>query len=262
MNQSKNLKLSIITAIYNNANVIELAIKSVLSQTYPNIEHIIVDGASTDGTLAVLDQYHDRVSKVISEPDLGIYDALNKGIKASTGDVIGFLHSDDEFNSPTSVANLMNALSESGADGIYSDLQYVRRAGGDNHLIRMWKSRPFQPKLLSRGWMPAHPTLLLKREVYKKIGFYNLDYRIASDYDFILRVFKSPNYRFHYLPEVTVSMQIGGESNKSLSKIIQKSKEDYRILTKQGFSPAITLFAKNFSKLGQFFYKRSKRGTQ
>ena len=250
-------KISVITAVYNNERHIESALKSVLSQTYANVEYIVIDGGSRDRTMDIVRRYQDRIHSITSEPDGGIYDALNKGISKATGDVIGFLHSDDIFASDRTLENVANAFQKQAVDGVYADLNYILETGDHIRIIRHWKSNTFQKAQLKSGWMPPHPTLYLKKSVYDACGTFNLDYRISADYDFILRAFGNPEYRFHYLPEVAVQMRVGGASNRNLKKIFQKSSEDYRILTSHGYQAASTLLFKNLSKIGQFF-SRSK----
>jgi glycosyltransferase involved in cell wall biosynthesis len=248
-----SLKVSLITATFNNAKVLERAIQSALNQSYSNIEYIVIDGGSTDETHVILEKYRIQISKIISEKDNGIYDALNKGIRAATGDIIGFLHSDDQFYSKQSIEHIVAKLEPENVDGLYSDLQYIQNKPEGLSVVRYWKSKTFHPNLLAHGWMPAHPTLFLKKKVYDREGHYSLNYRI-------LKIFKSGKYRFDYLPEITVSMQVGGESNKSLKKILQKSREDYEILAAHGYSPALTLLGKNLSKIGQFIFKKRTNG--
>ncbi|GAB1536524.1 glycosyltransferase family 2 protein [Geovibrio sp. ADMFC3] len=244
------MKISIITAVWNNRETIRDAIESVLSQTYKNIEYVVVDGGSTDGTVDVIKSYGDKVTKFVSEKDKGIYDALNKGVNMATGDVIGFLHSDDVFADENSVAKIAEAFRKN-TDGVYSDLVYTLKKD-TSKVLRFWKSCDFTPKLLSHGWMPAHPTLYFRREVYERFGMFDLNFRIAADYDFILRVFTS-GINTVYIPEVLYKMRLGGASNKSLKNIIRKSREDYIALRNNGVGGLGTLFIKNISKLGQFF---------
>ncbi|NDG85999.1 MAG: glycosyltransferase [Proteobacteria bacterium] len=248
-------KVTIITACFNSESSIASTLESVLSQSYPEIEYLVIDGGSRDGTLSKIDPYRSRISKVVSEKDRGIYDALNKGLRLSSGEIIGFLHSDDRFQHPKVIEHLVDQIEKEKTDGIYSDLEYVRGSGSELSVLRHWKSRPFAPELLRQGWMPPHPTLYLKRQVYERIGEFDLQYRIAADYDLILRAFREPGLRFSYLPEVTVQMQIGGASNGSLGRIFQKSREDYEILSRHGLSPFPTLLRKNLSKIPQFFMR-------
>jgi glycosyltransferase involved in cell wall biosynthesis len=247
----EKLKISIITSVYNNKDTIKDAIKSVLNQTYKNIEYIVVDGGSTDGTVEVIKQYEDKIDKFISEPDKGIYDGLNKGIKLATGDVIAFLHSDDIYPDNNTIEKIMNLFNKDNVDGVYGDLIYVKK-DDINKIIRYWKSCDFNADLLKKGWMPAHPTLFLKKEIYEKYGVFDLNFKIAGDYDFMLRILKE-NPKLKYLPEVLYVMRVGGESNKSLKNIVNKSKEDYIALKRNHIGGIGTLFLKNLQKINQFF---------
>lgn len=242
------MKISIITACYNADATIERTIKSVLNQSYKNIEYIIVDGGSSDKTLDIIERYSQGISNMVSEPDKGIYDALNKGVMLATGDFIGFLHADDAFASSHVIKKIAHLASNS--DAVYGDLQYVSE---NDKVIRHWESGLFSLKALKRGWMPPHPTLYIKRELYNQIGHFNLEYKIASDYDFMLRLLSVPNIKVSYLPEVVVLMRVGGASNKSISNIIKKSKEDYKAIKRNKIGGFRTLFMKNFGKIGQFF---------
>lgn len=248
------MKLSIITAVYNNETHIATAIESVLNQTYKDVEYIIIDGGSKDGTMDVVNRYKSKISKIVSERDKGIYDALNKGVKLATGDVIGFVHSDDLLASPTTLETIVRYLQESNAHGVYGDLQYVEKQNPDN-IVRYWKSNQFRSGQLRRGWMPPHPTLYLRRDVYEQVGLYNVDYRIAADYDFILRCFSQRYWFFKYVPEVLVKMRVGGKSN-SVKNLVNKSKEDYFALRRNNVGGLQTLFIKNVSKIPQFLRRK------
>ena len=246
------MKISIITASYNSESNIIAAINSILAQNYTPIEILIIDGLSTDRTVSLIMKDFKEKIRIISEKDKGIYDALNKGIKLATGDIIGFVHSDDLLASPAETSNIVEAFKEHGVDGVYGDLQYIDKEN-TSKIIRYWKSQQFTPELLKRGWMPAHPTLFLRREVYEKHGLFNLDYKIAADYDLMLRIFSDPTLKFHYLPRVITKMRVGGASNRSLKNIKLKSSEDLRALKANGVpNPYFVLARKNFGKLGQF----------
>jgi glycosyltransferase len=250
------MKVSIITATYNSAKTIESAIESVVDQDYPYIEHIIVDGASSDNTVTIVKSYCTENKNIVfsSEPDKGIYDALNKGVSLATGDVIGFLHSDDFFHDEQTLSKVMKIIKETKAEGVFGDLQYVN-AEETSKVVRYWKSKPFQSSLLQRGWMPAHPTLFLKKEVYAKHGNFDLNFKIAADYDFMLRILKDNNLNFEYLPEIITHMRVGGASN-AMGNIKQKMKEDLKALRKNNMSlPYFTLLRKNISKIPQFLKK-------
>jgi glycosyltransferase len=226
---------------------------SVLGQDHSELEHLIVDGGSRDGTLPKVEQYRDFRVRVISEPDKGIYDALNKGISMATGEVIGFVHSDDFLAGSDCLSNMAQLFQSEKIDGIYGDLHYVDPLETER-VIRNWKSRPFRPSLLNRGWMPAHPTLFLKKEVYDKHGTFNLEFKIAADYDMMLRIFKDDSLHFAYLPQVVTKMRLGGVSNGSLKNVIRKMREDYKAMKNNHLSnPLFTICAKNLSKIPQFF---------
>lgn len=244
------MKISIITAVYNNKENIKDALHSVANQTYKNVEHIVIDGGSTDGTLDVL-KASKSVSKLVSEKDNGIYDALNKGIALASGDVIGFLHSDDIFANNQVVEKIAKAFQEKHIDTLYSDLQYVQKQDVSK-VVRHWESCDFRMHLLRKGWMPPHPTLFLKKEVYEKHGNFNINFTIAADYDLILRIFKDGERKVFYVPEVNVKMRVGGKSN-TLKNIITKSKEDFITLKQNKVGGFWTLFVKNASKFKQFF---------
>ena len=246
------MKVSVITATYNSHPTILDTIECIRKQGYANIEYIVVDGGSNDQTVEVI-RDSKVIAKSVSEPDKGIYDALNKGIRMASGDVIGFVHSDDLLAQSEILENISQTFQKEEIDGVYGDLVYVDKEDTDK-VVRYWKSQPFQPKLLKRGWMPAHPTLYLKKHVYEKHGMFDLDFKIAADYDFMLRVLQDSELKFAYLPEVITKMRLGGASNRNLKNIIQKSKEDFRALKKNGIPyPAYALFVKNLSKLTQFF---------
>jgi len=246
------MKISIITAVYNNKNYIAECIGSVLSQNYSEIEHIVIDGGSTDGTKEILENYNSKIAHCISGPDNGMYDAINKGISISTGDIIGVLHSDDVFANNNVLAGVANIFKKTNADGVYGDLLYVDRTN-ISKIVRYWKSSLFLPGSLKKGWMPPHPTLFLKKDVVKKTGYYNTNYKIAADYDFMLRALTIPGLRYEYFPMVITHMRTGGASNRSIKNIIRKSWEDYLILRRNKIGGFSTLILKNFLKFGQFF---------
>lgn len=243
---------SIITCTYNSETHLPGAIASLRSSNIDDYEHIFVDGASTDGTLEVIRQHLRPQDRVHSEPDQGIYDALNKGLDLARGDVIGLLHSDDRFASDRVLERVQDAFRDPSVDAVYGDLHYVS-AGSPARLIRAWKSAPFEPALLRRGWMPPHPTLFIRRKRLDAVGRYDIGMRIAADYDFILRLFQQATLKTAYLPETLVLMQTGGASNRSLGNVLRKSREDLQALRRNGVGGWRTLAWKNASKLGQFF---------
>ena len=221
------MKVSIITVVRNNALTIEDAILSVASQSYNNIEHIVIDGASTDGTRAVLDRYRNKLSYVISEPDRGIYDAMNKGLRIASGDVIGFLHSDDIYMGDDVIADVINTITAHKVDAVFGDLVYVMPQNLDK-VVRYYESKSFTPKLLAKGCMPAHPTLFFRKYVYEKYGCFKIDYEIAADFEFVARVFGNGGTSFHYMPKVLVKMRTGGTSTKSIKSNWVLNKEILR----------------------------------
>ncbi len=248
------MKFSIITATYNSQNTIADAINSVASQSYKNIEHIIIDGASTDNTISIINEVKGNVSKIISEVDEGIYDALNKGIKNSTGDVIVFLHADDIFAENTIIEKAAKLFSEKQTDCIYGDLQYVAKED-TNKIIRYWKSGEYAFSKLKKGWMPPHPTFFVKKEIYEKLGMFDTNFRIAADYDIILRFLGKNKISTAYLPTVMMKMRVGGESNKSIKNILKKMKEDVKALKKNNLGGWQTVLMKNITKIPQLFRK-------
>jgi glycosyltransferase len=251
------LTISIITASYNNIETIESTIQSVLTQTYPDIEYIIVDGGSTDGTVDVIHRFGSAVAQWVSEPDRGLYYALNKGIAMATGQVIGFLHADDVLHDYFVIASVMTLFKEKKCKAVYGDLVYVAR-NDLNNIIRFWKSCPFHPQLLRQGWMPPHPALFVHRTIYEQLGIFNTEMRIAADYDIVLRFFKHPDFHSEYLPHVLVRMRVGGISNKSVTNLLRKSKEDYRAMKTNQIGGFRSLVWKNLSKLSQIRIFRKK----
>lgn len=247
------MTISLITAVYNRVATIGQALDSVAQQTYSNIEHVIVDGGSTDGTLGVIAQRQTPAMRVISEPDEGIYDALNKGMRLARGEIIGLVHSDDFLANDAVIAAVSQAFAVPGIDAVYGDLDYVA-ADDPAHVVRRWRAGRFSPASLRRGWMPPHPALFIRRQVFEIYGGYDTSYRIAADYEAILRWFGAGAIRAAYLPEVLVKMRVGGESNRTVERIWRKSCEDYRALRAHRVGGLATLACKNISKVPQFWH--------
>jgi len=247
------MKISIITATFNSGKFIESCIKSILKQNYKKFEIIIIDGLSTDSTIKKIKTllYKHNNIKIFSEKDLGIYHALNKGIEKATGDIIGFVHSDDLLYNKNVLSNIIDVFKNSNIDGVYGDLQYVEKQN-TNKVIRYWKSKDFKPNLINKGWTPPHPTLYLKKKVYEKHGFFDLNYKISSDYDFMTKIFKDNTFNFKYIPKVITKMRVGGISNKNIKNVLIKSLEDYKVIYRNGSGGIITLLRKNTSKIKQF----------
>lgn len=249
------MQISIVTVVFNRAGTIADALRSVETQSYRSVEHIIQDGGSGDGTLDIIRQFDAASTKLVSEPDAGIYDAINKGISRASGDIIGLMHSDDFFADDKVLERIAEAFRDPEIDGVYGDLDYVSASNTDK-IVRRWRSEPYHPDLLKRGWMPPHPTLYLRREVFDRWGLYDTSMRIAADYEAMLRYLVKGDIRLAYIPEVLVKMRFGGESNRSLSRILRKSREDYIALRRHGVGGINTLLAKNFSKLEQFLPRK------
>ena len=219
------MKISIITVCYNSVETIEDTINSVLSQTYPDIEYIIVDGASTDGTLEVVNRYREHIATIISEPDNGIYDAMNKGIRAATGDVIGILNSDDVYVHNRIVKMVARAVEENQVDSLYGDLCYVDRYDMKK-VVRMWRSGKFNRKSFLNGWMVPHPTFFVRKSVLDQYGLYDPTFRFAGDYELILRLLYKHGVSTYYLPQVLVKMRIGGTGNRFVESRLIANLED------------------------------------
>lgn len=247
------MKISIITITYNSAATIEQTIRSVTEQSYKDIEYIIVDGQSTDGTLEIIDKYKSRISKFVSEKDKGLYDALNKGIGMASGDVIGILHSDDFYIDTQVIQKYADTFSKSKSDSVYSDLYYVDKTNTDK-IIRKWKSGEYKANSFINGWMPPHPTFFVKKEIYNKLGTFNLAFKSAADYELMLRFIQKNKISISYLPEYTVKMRVGGKSNVTVQNRVNANLEDRRAWEINGLKPRFyTLYLKPFRKILQFF---------
>jgi glycosyltransferase involved in cell wall biosynthesis len=250
------MKITIITVCFNSTATIEDTIQSVLNQDYPDIEYLIIDGLSTDGTLEKIGRYKERISSIVSEKDKGLYDAINKGIQMASGDVIGLLHSDDVYESKDVISQVVASLEATHADSLYADLLYVDKV--DLNIIRRyWKSKPYKHGLFLKGWMPPHPTFFVRREVYKKLGLFHLSLKSAADYELMLRFLHKHQISTVYLPRVTIKMRVGGKSNVSLWNRFVGNQEDRKAWKMNGLEPGLfTLIRKPLSKISQF-YKRN-----
>jgi glycosyltransferase involved in cell wall biosynthesis len=219
------LKVSIITVVYNNRHTISEAIDSVLSQTYNNIEYIIIDGDSNDGTTDIIDSYKDKISIVISETDNGIYDAMNKGINLATGDIIGILNSDDIYYSNDVIDNIIkDFIIDPDLDIVYGNIVYVDKFD-TSRIVRKWVSCNYYNNFFEDAHVPPHPSLFLKKTIYSEAGLFNLNYKLAADYEFMLRIFKKFNYKSKYLNNFFVKMRLGGATNKNFKNIYKGNLE-------------------------------------
>ena len=247
------MKISIITVCYNSEKTIEDTLRSVFEQNYENIEHIIIDGGSTDRTLAVVATAGAHVAKIVSEPDNGIYDAMNKGIALATGDVIGFINADDFYPTPEVLALVASAFESSGADCCYGDLCYVQQ-DDVSKTVRYWRSAPFSPGLFDRGWCPPHPTFFVRREVCVRLGGFDLSFNIAADFELMMRYLEAAQITSRYIPQVLVKMRLGGITNRSLINIFKQNIEIRRALSNIGRRSSLVgfLFNKLFIRAIQF----------
>lgn len=247
------MKISVVTSCFNSSETIRATLDSIRAQDYDYLELIIVDGGSTDNTMHIVSEFDDIVSISVSEKDRGIYDALNKGVNLASGEVVGFLHSDDYFASSSVVSLIAKAFAEKTVDAVYGDLDYVDRIDASK-IIRQWRSQEFNSDLFYKGWMPAHPTFYLKKKCYNEFGDYDLTFKQSADYELMLRMLLKHNVKAKYISDVLVKMRVGGASNVSLNNRWNANKEDARAWKKNGIKPkAFTRFMKPLSKLDQYF---------
>jgi len=236
------MKISVITACYNSEATIRETIKSVLSQTGADLEYLVVDGRSTDRTLEKLKPFRDRIDLVISEPDRGMYDAMNKGVARATGDIIAILNSDDIYADSTVLEAAVACFEKNKTEVVYGDLHYVAQDDLEK-TVRDWKSGDYRDGLFKSGWHPPHPSFFVRRSVYEEFGGFNLELRIAADFEFMLRVLYKHKCSVVYLPEVLVKMRMGGTSNRSIANIIKANCECYRAWRINGYGWATAVGA-------------------
>lgn len=244
------MKISIITPSFNSEKTIEDTIKSVLSQTYQDIEYIIIDGGSKDKTLDIINKYKNKISKIISEKDNGIYDAMNKGIKLATGEIIGILNSDDLYFDEFVLENVVRIFKENNnIDCLWGNLVYFK--DNPNKFIRIWITGNYKSGIFKIGWVPPHPTFFVKKEIYKKYGYFRLDFPVAADYELILRFLEKYKIKGYYLSKFLVKMRVGGNSNK-LNNIIKGNLECIRAWKVNGLKiPFYTPFFRIFRRIPQ-----------
>ncbi len=248
------MKISIITITYNSENTVEDTIKSVVSQDFPDKEYIIVDGLSKDKTLGIVNNYSKYIDKVVSEKDKGLYDALNKGIKLATGDVIGMLHSDDIYASNQIISKVAQQFAmDTSIEALYADLVFVDR-NDTNKVLRTWKAGAYKEDAFKKGWMPPHPTFFVKKSVYDRFGGFNLDLKLSADYELMLRFIHKHHIKVAYLPETIVKMRMGGVSNTSFFVKLKANMEDKMAWRINELKPGLmTTFRKPMKKLKQYF---------
>ncbi len=248
---SQLMKISIITACYNREATIEKCVASLATQTHPDIEWIVVDGGSSDRTLEVLGRAARLPDVLISERDDGIYDALNKGLSKASGEVVGFLHSDDFYPNDDVLTSVAERFEDSSVDAVYGNLEYVY-AHQPQRVLRSWKSEAYARDRFATGWMPPHPTFYMRRRHYEELGCFDPSYEIAADYESMLRYLWTHQLHALHMPKVLMRMRAGGVSNRSLGNMLRKSGEDLRAMKVHGVS-RFALIRKNLSKLPQFF---------
>jgi len=248
----ENMKVSVITVVYNNIETISDAIDSVLQQEYDNIEYIIIDGKSNDGTVEIISRYGDKIDIFISEKDDGIYDAINKGIRLANGDIIGLLHSDDIFTDENVISRVVEPFFDLGIDSIYSDLVYVDKHD-QNKIIRKWISGNYNRNKFIYGWMPPHPTFFVKRILFERYGYYDTSFGSAADYELILRFMYKYGITTYYIPKILVKMRIGGKSNSNFKNRLIANGQDYRAWQKNDLNPRFyTRYLKPLQKISQY----------
>lgn len=247
------MKLSVITVAKNSEKTIAATIESVAAQSHAHVEHIVIDGASTDGTKSIIEKNAKRISRWISEPDKGMYDAMNKGLRMASGSAIGFLNADDVYAGPHVLARIAGVLGEAAIDACYGDLVYVD--GGDTgRIVRYWQSSRYRHGLFARGWCPPHPTFYVKKTVVDRCGGFDVGYAIGNDVEFMLRLLARYRIRTAHIPEVLVKMRMGGESNRSLSNVILQNIEILKAARRNRVpvNPLSFLFLKMVSRYRQF----------
>ena len=246
------MKISIITVCWNSEKTIEDTIQSVLAQDYKDLEYIIIDGASTDGTLEIINKYKDKIFQIVSEKDSGMYNALNKGFHLASGEVVGLLNADDVLADSSVISEVAKKFLETNADAIWGDLLYVDQKD-TKKIIRNWESSEYKEGAFKNGWMPPHPCFYVKKEIYEKFGYLREDMKIAADYEVMLRLLERHKIKSAYIPKVLVRMRIGGMSNKNIGNIIRANKESYKAWELNGLkiSP-FRILLKPISKLIQY----------
>ncbi len=249
------MKVSIITVVYNNKYYIEECINSVLGQTYKNLEFIVIDGGSTDGTIEIVNKYENKLSKFISEPDNGIYDAMNKGIRLSSGNIIGILNSDDFYVDNDVISTVVAEFNTKKVDSVYGDLVYVKE-DDTNKIVRYYNSSHCTPDKFAYGWMPAHPTFFVKRTCYEEYGFFKTNYKIASDFELLCRFLGKHRISYSYIPKVLIKMRVGGLSTRTWRSNLILNKEIVRACAENAIKTSyFMVYSKYLTKIFQLFHR-------
>ena len=253
-----SIKISVITVCHNSSETIRETIKSVLSQKNSVIEYIILDAASNDGTMQIVSEYNDSIDIIISEPDRGIYDGMNKGIKAASGDIIGFLNSDDFYTSSSVLEKVTEVFNNPTIMACFGDLCYVDRYDVSK-IVRHWKSSRFVPGLFSKGWCPPHPTFFVRRVIYERYGGFDLSYKIAADVELMMRFLEIYSIPVIYIPEILVHMRMGGETNKNIKNVFLQNQEIWSALKQKDLSHYFfRFFCGKLLSRGKQFFSRPK----
>lgn len=247
------MKVSVITVCFNNGSLLADAIRSVAAQSYPGIEYIVVDGQSTDQTPEIIHSFEDVITRWISEPDQGQYDAMNKGVGMATGDLIGFLHADDFFAHTDAIAHMVEAIGKKGADAVFGDIRYVDSSDTSKVLTRR-KYGPCSRMKLHLGWHPPHTAFYVRSSVLKSSGLFDTSFTISADYDLMLRLLTRNKISTAYIPEVVVKMRVGGVSNRTMGNVRRKWREDYRAMQKNHFGSPLTIFLKTMRPVAHFIH--------
>jgi glycosyltransferase involved in cell wall biosynthesis len=248
------MKVSLITVVYNGEKYLSDCIESVIAQSYPDLEYIVIDGGSTDSSLAIIHRYQAHMAYVVSEKDKGMYDALNKGIAKASGEIIGILNADDMLASTDVIEQIVALFKSTAADGVYGNLNYIDPYRS-NAIIRKWVSKPFTLKDIKLGWMPAHPTLYLKKTLFEQFGNYSLNFGTAADYELMLRFLYQHQVKAVFLDQLIVNMRVGGMSNASMKHRYHALINDYKALKANRIPfPLLTLMLKKVSKISQFLH--------
>ena len=251
------MKISIVTVVYNNVSTIAQAIESVLSQDYKDVEYIVVDGRSTDGTIDVINRYKDKISRFVSEPDKGMYDAMNKGIRMATGDVVGILNADDFLCSNDVVSKIVTAFSEDKSlEATIADIVFIKESD-HNKVIRYYSARNWRPTKLVWGFMPPHPSFFCKKDVYERYGYYQTDYKIAADYELLIRFLLAKRIRYKYLSMITTKMRMGGKSTRNLNSNFIINNEIKRGCRENSvYTNYLMIYSKYFFKPFEFLFNK------
>jgi len=249
------MKMSVITVCYKSAGTLAQTLQSIVDQDWPSVERIVIDGGSTDGTADILERFRSRLAYIVSEPDHGVYDAMNKGLALASGDVIGFLNADDVYADREVLSRVMTVMEREGLDALLGDVEFFRPEE-PTRTVRRYRSSRFRPDRIAWGWMPAHPALFLHRRVYERFGLFRTDYRIAGDFEYCARIFRDNTLVYRSLPEMLVRMRTGGISTGGWRNTVLLNQEVMRACRENGIDTnMLKIFSKYPAKMLEFFVK-------